>query len=130
MSKAWIKDGKVLVDSNGAVILCDECPCEVDDCTTSDTFFRDFTVTDNGDGTYDLNWEFDCGTCDCGSLDAILYREETEIDRQNFGSCQNATGYFQDAPPSTPAYYKAVWQMQRCDPVTEIVYLSSNSSSS
>lgn len=27
MSKAWIKDGKVLVDSNGSVIICDECPC-------------------------------------------------------------------------------------------------------
>lgn len=50
-NKAWLKDGKVLVNGDGHVILCEECPCEpppVNTCNSCsppipDTLYVSFT---------------------------------------------------------------------------------------
>lgn len=56
MSKLWLKNGKLLVDSSGRPIECDDCPCEETGCNAcppGQSFHRQLQLTASGFGPGD-----------------------------------------------------------------------------
>ena len=58
---AWLKDGKLILDASGKVILCDVCPCNRCNCcnldTIQNTMYVTLTFTGVGGSPCDANCE-------------------------------------------------------------------------
>lgn len=103
MGQAWMNGGKLVIDDNGNIVICDECPCNKCPCC-SDGPITSFDVTLSGLATYSSDPDgsgTDFRPCDdCSAMNATFNLELVpESEWSNYSVSPDAKCVYVYGPP-------------------------------
>lgn len=105
--ETWLNsDGEVLMDADGAEIVCDECPCPSHTCCrVGDCCFSNLS-------TVSVTWSADCDSGDCEACDGLLSGTITGIPVFSCNENSVITWEKEDAGRTIQVTYQAgTWHM-------------------